>query len=159
MKKTIEQIDEAIARWQTKLKRAVNTIDKLEQQRKRLVKKTASDTIKAIIKPKPVETLKEAMTTVKPKPLAEIVSPTENVGSTTWKKPTTTVGEIDKIDTGIPDFLQRKAPDPVAEQIREEQAETKKRKARGRIATMKAKQSGETKKMPLSGRAALAALR
>ena len=62
-------------------------------------------------------------------------------------------------DNGIPDFLRRPKLDPVAEQIKAEQAETKKKKAAGRIAKMKAKKSGETKKMPLTGRAALDAIR
>ena len=68
-------------------------------------------------------------------------------------------------DSGIPEFLRRgqaaqKAVDEViADQIREEQAATKKKKAQGRIATMKAKKAGETKKMPLTGKAALDAIR
>jgi hypothetical protein len=63
------------------------------------------------------------------------------------------------LDTAIPDFLKAGQGDPVAEQIRAEQAEIKRRKSAGRIAKMKAKQSGETRKMPLTGRAALDAIR
>jgi hypothetical protein len=63
-----------------------------------------------------------------------------------------------EIDTGIPTFLQRKKLDPVAEQIKAEQEETKRAKARGRVEKMKAKQRGDLKKMPLSGKAALAAI-
>ena len=37
-KPTIESIDASLARWKTRLKRAVNTIDKLDKQRKRLAK-------------------------------------------------------------------------------------------------------------------------
>jgi hypothetical protein len=68
-------------------------------------------------------------------------------------------------DDDIPAFLRRgqaaqQAADTViAEQIKAEQAATKKRKAAGRIATMKAKKAGDTRKMPLTGRAALAAIR
>jgi hypothetical protein len=47
----------------------------------------------------------------------------------------------------------------IADQIREEQATTKKAKAQGRIAKMKAKKSGDTRKMPLSGKAALDLIR
>jgi hypothetical protein len=77
-------------------------------------------------------------------------SPTANVPSS---------NQPPKDDLGIPDFLRRSKPDPVAEQIKQEQAETKKIKAAGRIAKMKAKKSGETKKMPLTGKAAIAAIR
>jgi hypothetical protein len=64
------------------------------------------------------------------------------------------------IDTGIPSFLRRdKTPDPVAEEIKAEQEEIKKKKARGRIEKMKAKKAGDLKKMPLTGRAALEAIR
>lgn len=131
--KTLEQIDASLARWKTRLRRAMTAIDKLEKQRKRLVAK---------------------------KPVAL----TENIGSTTWPKPTTTVADIDppppvkEIDTSIPSFLRR-TPDPVAEQIKQEQAETKRKKAQGRIAKMKAKQAGDLKRMPLTGKAALAAIR
>lgn len=134
-KKTIEQVDTAIARWQSRLRRAVNAIERLQKQRKRMVK---------------------------PRPLAQVLGPVENVGS----MPPVPKGllPLDKLDpppadTGIPVFLQRKKLDPAAEQIMQQQQETKRRKASGRIAKMKAKRSGETKKMPLTGKAALQAIR
>jgi hypothetical protein len=137
----------ALKRWRTRLKRAMTAVDKLEKQRRRL-------------EAKPVKL-------------------TENIGSTTWSKPSTTVADIDPpvevlaaikevavhdVDAGIPDFLKRgvaaqKAVDEViADQIRDEQEATKKKKAQGRIAKMKAKQSGDTKRMPLSGKDALRAI-
>jgi hypothetical protein len=124
---TIEYIDESLARWKTRLKRAVTTIDKLEKQKKRLMKKSPM----AI-----AETLAEPV----------LVNPKTELPK----------AEPAPADLGIPDFLRRQSqPDPVAEQIREEQAATKKAKARGRIEKMKAKKAGELKKMPLSGKAAL----
>jgi hypothetical protein len=116
-KKTIEQIDAGLARWQTRLKRAVNAIERLQKQRKRMAKAASKPPVAAT---------------------PPVKSPVD--------------------DLAIPDFLKRE-PDPVAEQIRQEQAETKRAKARGRIEKMKAKQRGDLKKMPLTGRAALEAIR
>ena len=126
---TLEQVEASISRWQSRLRRAANALAKLEKQRKRLAAK-------------PAKTEPLAVTIMK-----EIIEP---------PAPPKPVGEI---DTSIPAFLQRKKPDPVAEQIVAEQKDLKRRKAQGRIATMKAKKSGETRKMPLTGNAALAAIR
>lgn len=120
---TVDELDKALARWNTRLKRAVNTIDKLQKRRKRLV-------VKVAVQARPVE--------------AAAVPSTKPPADT---------------DTGIPDFLKRDKSDPVADQIRQEQADLKRAKAKGRIAKMKAKQSGETRKMPLTGKAALEAIR
>jgi hypothetical protein len=128
---TLEQVEASITRWQSRLRRAANALAKLEKQRKRLAAKVVSPP--KLAKPSLAEAITQAI----------IASP----------KP---VGEI---DTSIPAFLQRKKPDPVAEQIVAEQKDLKRRKAQGRIATMKAKKSGETRKMPLTGKAALAAIR
>jgi hypothetical protein len=130
-KPTLETVDASIARWQTRLRRAVRAIEKLERQKKRLVKAQASPPAR----PRPVPAKV---------PAPEIVAPAPAVAPA--------------IDTSIPSFLKR-TPDPVAEQIKTEQAETKRRKAAGRIAKMKAKQSGELSRMPLTGRAALDAIR
>lgn len=46
--KTVEEIDAALARWQTRLKRAVNTIDRLTKQKRALERKAAT------AKPKPL---------------------------------------------------------------------------------------------------------
>jgi hypothetical protein len=119
---TLEHIDFSISRWKTRLKRAMTAIDKLEKQRKRLIKGATVPPPDLAIAP----------------PLAKAV--------------------VKEIDTSIPSFLRR-SPDPVAEAIKAEQAETKRLKASGRIAKLKAKQSGETRKMPLTGKAALAAIR
>jgi hypothetical protein len=155
---TLEHIDYSISRWKTRLKRAMTAIDKLEKQKKRLVKASA----------KPARGSSDEMPVEKPKPVSAPV-------------PETPVARVERIDHDrdrgvvhrpphpsekqsfadeIPGFLRRQAaPSPVAEAIREEQAETKRLKAQGRIAKMKAKQSGETRKMPLTGKAALAAIR
>jgi hypothetical protein len=132
-KPTLETVTASMARWQTRLRRAVRAIEKLEKQKKRIEKSVA--------KPK-AEPL--AVTIMR-----EIAAPDPTPGVICRAVP----------DTGIPAFLQRKKLDPVAEQIKAEQVETKKKKAAGRIAKMKAKQSGETKKMPLTGKAALEAIR
>jgi hypothetical protein len=140
-KPTTENIDALLARWKTRLKRAVNAIDKLEKQKKRLAKAQA----RQAKPPKPVEAPKPP----KPEPLAvtimrEMAAP------------------VEPLDTSIPPFLKRQTPDHdmvVAEQLRLEQEATKRKKSQGRIAKMKAKKSGETRKMPLTGRAALDAIR
>jgi hypothetical protein len=127
---TLEQVEASITRWQSRLRRAANALAKLEKQRKRLAAKAS---LPKVTKPSLAETIMQ-VTIAPPKPVGEI-------------------------DTSIPAFLQRKKPDPVAEQIVAEQKDLKHRKAQGRIATMKAKKSGETRKMPLTGKAALAAIR
>lgn len=132
-KPTLETVTTSIARWQTRLRRAVRAIEKLERQRKRLETKAKS----AVQLPSAARATAQKADTPHHQPAAH---PTE-------------------IDTGIPTFLQRKKLDPVAEQIKAEQEATKKAKARGRIERMKAKRSGDLKKMPLTGKAALAAIR
>jgi hypothetical protein len=127
---TLEQVEASITRWQSRLRRAANALAKLEKQRKRLAAKVSAP---KLAKPSLAETI-----------MQETIAPPKPVG---------------EIDTSIPAFLQRKKPDPVAEQIVAEQKDLKRRKAQGRIATMKAKKSGETRKMPLTGKAALAAIR
>jgi len=138
---TLEHIDFSISRWKTRLKRAMTAIDKLEKQRKRLIK---GATVRASVPAYPTVDSETALGTVPPPDLA-IAPPLAKA-------------VVKEIDTSIPSFLRR-SPDPVAEAIKVEQAETKRLKASGRIAKLKAKQSGETRKMPLSGRAALAAIR
>lgn len=126
---TLEQNAEALKRWRTRLKRAMTAIDKLERQRKRLEAKPP------VVKTPPVEITPP----VAPAPPVETKPPVDALV--------------------LPSFLDRTKVDPVAEQIREEQADTKRRKARGRIEKMKAKQRGDLKKMPLTGRAAMDAIR
>jgi len=137
---TLEHIDFSISRWKTRLKRAMTALDKLEKQRKRLVKAAVRVSIPA----HPTVDSETTLGTVPPPDLA-IAPPLAKA--------------VVKVDDEIPAFLRRQKPDPVADQIRQQQAETKAAKARGRIAKMKAKQSGETRKMPLTGKAALAAIR
>jgi hypothetical protein len=139
---TLEHIDYSISRWKTRLKRAMTAIDKLEKQRKRILKARADLAVAP--------------------PLAKAVRVSVPAHPTVDSE--TTLGAVPppsqakEVDTSIPSFLRR-SPDPVAEAIKVEQAETKRLKAQGRIAKMKAKQSGETRKMPLTGKAALAAIR
>lgn len=140
-RRTLEQIDAAIKWRQARIRRDVNAITKLEGQRKRLLKvRVAAGKTDHMS-----DAQFEQMRIVKPLP-PEVKSVVD--------------------DLTIPAFLQREAPaklqaasDKVAEAIREEIAERKRKKAQGRIAKMKAKQSGDTKRMPLTGKEALAAIR
>jgi hypothetical protein len=133
-RQTEEQVIASLTRWKSKLKRSITMIDKLERQLKRMQRTAPA-------KPKGELTIIEwGVSGVR-----EIAEPPKV--------------EKAEIDTSIPPFLQRNKVDPVADQIRQEQADLKKKKAAGRIAKMKAKQSGETRKMPLTGKAALAAIR
>jgi hypothetical protein len=140
---TLEHIDYSISRWKTRLKRAMTAIDKLEKQRKRLVK--------AQTDPKPVRAWSPDRQTFVKQPEPQQTGEGDMVIKKVEPTPP-------KVEDDIPSFLRR-TPDPVAEQIKSQQAETKQLKARGRIAKMKAKQAGDLKKMPLTGKAALAAIR
>ena len=168
---TVAHLDASIARWKTRLKRSVTMIDKLEKKRKRLAAKPVKTEKVVVFEPEPmvkvtshpvanpdnVKLTFEPATPMLDKVMAELSSPPSESER----------AKHDKVlaDSGIPEFLRRgqaaqKAADAViADQIREEQAATKKKKAQGRIATMKAKKAGETKKMPLTGKAALDAIR
>jgi ribosomal 50S subunit-associated protein YjgA (DUF615 family) len=154
---TLEHIDYSLARWKTRLKRAMTAIDKLEKQRKRLVKAQTDLAVAPPTATRPVrrdilqQTGEGDMVIKKvepPKPYGEVLDEMDHQAK---YQPA--------VEDEIPSFLRRQSPDPIAEQIRKEQAETKKKKAQGRIAKMKAKQSGETKRMPLTGKAALQAIR
>jgi len=134
---TLEHIDYSISRWKTRLKRAMTAIDKLEKQRKRILKAQADLAVAPPLAKAVERGLQAGVQPLPPAPRAPVPP---------------------KTDDDIPSFLRR-SPDPVAEAIKVEQAETKRLKAQGRIAKMKAKQSGETKRMPLTGKAALAAIR
>jgi len=136
---TLEHIDYSISRWKTRLKRAMTAIDKLEKQRKRIVKARADLAVAPPLAKAVERGLQAGVQPLPPAPRAPVPP---------------------KIDDDIPAFLRRQDnTSPVADEIRAQRAEIKKAKARGRIATMKAKQSGETRKMPLTGKAALAAIR
>jgi hypothetical protein len=140
----MEQNAAATKRWRTRLKRAMTMLDKLEKQRKRLER-----AVDLAIAPKGAT--KPQARPPKAPSLAETIM-------RQIAEPQPAPSPAPPADLAIPSFLRRE-PDPVAEQLKAEQAETKRLKARGRIATMKAKQSGETRKMPLTGKAALAAIR
>jgi hypothetical protein len=134
----LDLIEAAIKRSWTRLKRAVNAIDKLERKKARIAKKPVKTT------EKPVETPKAAKIPEK--------STVGTEASVTPSQPAP--------DTKIPDFLRRgaEADKTAAAEITAEQAERKQAKARGRIAKLKADKAGERRKMPLSGKAALAAI-
>lgn len=152
---TVEQIDERITRWQGKLKRAVNTIERLQRMRKRALKKAAA--VDLAIAPPLAKAVKP-----KPEPLAVTLfkeMAAEGAAESAERPAAPGVQAPAAIDTTLPDFLRRDRDTPEAAQIRAEQAERKSRKNAGRIATMKAKARGDLKKMPLTGRAAMAAIR
>jgi hypothetical protein len=156
-KRTIEHLDMLIARNERRLKLTMTNLDKLKKERRRLAAKAL---VASVIDPM-IEALKpEKVVVFEPEPVISDARLTDAAG-TVLRDMAAPVAD----DIGIPDFLKRgiaaqKAVDAViADQIREEQATTKKAKASGRIAKMKAKKSGDTRKMPLSGKAALDLIR
>jgi hypothetical protein len=157
---TIEQLDASIKRWKTRLRRAVNTLGTLEKKRNRLATKAA---VAAVLDPM-IAAMKPGPVTIEVTRHPVLTTASSNMPASPEPGNAGTV-QITPVNTDIPEFLRRgqaaqKAVDEViADQIREEQAATKKAKAQGRIAKMKAKKAGDLKKMPLSGRAALDAIR
>lgn len=163
----------ATKRWRSRLKRAMTMIEKLERQRKRLeakkpveqlTKPELLDRLETVPQhfwpPRPtrqdkaelVQAIKTAETSERPRGKALISDPNTLLPAI-QEAIQDQLPKSDNLD--IPPFLKRQQPDPVAEQIKQEQDETKRKKARGRIEKMKAKQRGDLKKMPLSGKAAL----
>ena len=146
----IAALDVSIKRWKTRLKRSVTMIDKLEQKRKRMQGRAITETgVEFNI---PLKGIK------KPAKLAVMFEPAKLVDDPVVKEMKANLEAAllaQNPDLGIPNFLKRKPDTVAAEEIKAEQAETKKAKAAGRIAKMKAKKAGDLKKMPLSGKAAL----
>jgi hypothetical protein len=151
-RQTVEQIDASLKRWKTRAKRAATAIDKLEKQRKRLIKtgalKPATPDVTDLFG-LPVPMIPNSLVNV---PVVAAIAAKANADADA------------KLD--IPEFLRRGAAAQaaaddaiIAEQIKAEQAATKRLKAQGRIAKMKAKKSGDMKRMPLTGKAALAHIR
>jgi hypothetical protein len=168
---TVAHLDASIKRWKTRLKRSVTMIEKLEKKRKRLAAKPVEKVV--VFEPDMIArkdvTMMDAQRAAADRVGGMIIdaglsaglTPAQTIGIRAGLTPAQNIG----IDTDIPEFLRRgaaaqKAVDAViADQIREEQAATKKAKASGRIAKMKAKKAGDLKKMPVSGKAALDLIR
>jgi hypothetical protein len=148
---SIEHIDALAKKLRIRLKRTMTALDKLEKQKARLLKAAKAPTVKVVT----FEPMFEGAVPVSV-PAYPTVDSETTLGTVPPKPEPLAVAH--PLDTAIPSFLRR-TPDPVAEQIKSQQAETKQLKARGRIAKMKAKQAGDLKKMPLTGKAALAAIR
>lgn len=120
-KKTIDQIDASLARWQTRLKRAVNTIERLQKQRKRLTR---------------------------PQPLAQVLGPIENVGSVApIPKKLLTLDELDiptflqrdkaaaaEVAAEQADIKKRKAAGRIAKMKAKQSGETKRMPLTGKAA-------------------------
>jgi hypothetical protein len=135
-------------------------IEKLEKQRKR-IEKAAAANFTAMVQsrrspPRPAAIREAAHDQRIGKLITETIAD-QGLSPKPERKPEP--APVAAIDTSIPDFLQRKKLDPVAEQILQEQQDLKRRKSAGRIAKMKAKAKGDLKKMPLTGKAALDAIR
>jgi hypothetical protein len=128
----------ALKRWQTRLKRALTMLDKLDRQKKRLEKAKLE----------------------RPRGSVDLANFSETFGPAIREsfEDARTKKKQPEPDLAIPSYLRR-TPDPAVEQLKREQEETKKAKAKGRIEKMKAKQRGDLAKMPLSGKAALDAIR
>jgi hypothetical protein len=149
-RQTLTQVLTSIDRWRTKAKRAMTMLDKLEKQKRRMMK-AAQPRIADLQRPRAHATLADPINTIGPA-IREALEDTQKNG----------IGEavISPADFEIPPFLRRvavsKATDnAIAEKIKTEQVAVKKAKARGRIERMKAKQRGDLKRMPLTGKAAL----
>ncbi|HSV26215.1 MAG TPA: hypothetical protein VLJ17_24725 [Xanthobacteraceae bacterium] len=127
-KTDVASIDAKIKKWNSRLKRAVNAIAKLELQKKRLLRPTRKPGTPVIVKTK-VDPL--------PASLAQEYR--------------TTADDLD-----VPAFLKRSKDETAKAEIQEQQAEKKRQKTAGRIAKLKADKAGERKQMPLSGKDALA---
>lgn len=125
-KPTPEQVEAALARWRTKLKRAFGAVEKLERQQKRIGKKPPPVTMIAIAAPE--------------QPAPELKAIEDAIPDFLKRA---------KSDTARKSDLEARV------EIEVEQANRRLAKSRARIAKMKAKKAGDLKKMPLSGRAAL----
>jgi hypothetical protein len=144
----LDHVNAAIKRWQSRLQRAMKMLAKLEKQRKR------------IEKPRPRVYAEIVDVTFRPRAHAAIGDPM-TLGPAIQEaiKDQGITGAGSAIDTSIPAFLQRKSDSVVAEQIKADQEETKRKKARGKAETRKAKKAGDLKRMPLTGKAALEHIR
>lgn len=128
---SLEHVDASLARWNSRLRRAVTAIKKLEAKRKRLAKLAlpVSNVVVATVRPK-VEDITDI--------------------------PVSKFPIADQLADEIPGFLKRSPVDEkAAAEIKAETEATKKAKAKGRAAREKARLSGSTRKMPLTGKAAL----
>ena len=140
---TIDDLDNAIDKWMTKLRRAANAIDALSIKRKRMLR-PKRPTMIAIAVP-------QVETDHLPEPAFEQVA---------------TAMEPPGIELEIPEWLRRAGPigDKTPTELKDlqarieietEQANKRIAKSRARVAKMKAKKAGDLKRMPLSGKAAL----
>jgi hypothetical protein len=145
----IDNVNASIRRWQTRLTRAVNTINRLTAKRTRLERKRNALPVGEVVATVTVPAASPAAVAVAKSVVAEAA-------------PGKAVTPAPKDDGDIPAFLRRQklpADEAAAAQIRAEQAELKKRKTAGRKAKKDAAKRGELRRMPLEGRAALAAIR
>ena len=159
-KPTLESNAAALKRWRTRFSRAVRMVQKLEQQQKRLMAATIKRDLATVYRP-PASPI---CSIAKSDPEREAAAPKMESAPDPKQVGERIEQKVDH-DLDIPSFLKRgqaaqKAVDEIiADQIKAEQAETRKKKAAGRIAKMKAKKAGDLKKMPLTGKAALDIIR
>ena len=137
-----EDVEAALARWRTKLKRAFGAVERLEQRQKRMRPRghaLISD-LAGTIGPAIRESIKDQKVIGKPVAMIAIAAP-----------------ELKAVEDAIPDFLRRtpQADIEARVQIEVEQANQRLARSRARISKLKAKKAGDLKKMPLSGKAAL----
>jgi|SRR5215471_18042404 len=140
----IEHNAAAIRRWESRAKRAINTLARLTRQRSRLQRLAAQQP--PAVKPGLLDKLVEAATAL-PVPAPAPVEPTTPASDFDGKR-------------DMPGFLRRSEKDQVAiAAAKAERDDRAKRKRQGQEATRKARRSGATRAMPLTGKAALAAIR
>ena len=148
-RRTVRDVDDAIARWMTRLRRAIRMVDDLHQEKKRIIKAAA-------LAPRP------AMPPVTMLAVAKPQVETDHLPEPEFEK----LAKAGDNELEIPEWLRRAGPigdkTPASlkdlearAQIEAEQANKRIAKSRARIEKMKAKKAGDLKKMPLSGKAAL----
>jgi hypothetical protein len=150
----LKKTQAAAKRWQTRMKRAANQLDKLLKQERRLV------ALLAALPTTPVAEQTEPKVITPQDPARSVPSaqePPPVVPQNSGGSPPT------DDDGGIPAFLRRTPLSETAKQILREEAARKAERARMRAkakaAAKKAALTGETRKMPLSGKAAAAFIR
>lgn len=144
----LQVLDEARARWWRRLIRAVNAIDKIDGQRKRL------------LKPRPLDKLDPPVPPNKPIPPAKAETLGEScdriVTDLIMGRPT----EFDDpLDVRSMPWVKNEADEKAKAELLAAEENKKKAHTKAVAEKRKARLAGELRKMPLTGKAALDAIR